>query len=231
MRYDIRHFHRPVCAYPDCGNEYDGDEAEWWSDPYWPLDQAWEDDWLVLDGRLGDPVCICPEHLLHGKDGKPVYYDPENRVPASPELKAFYADLDVVDFMPLPKPECEAGVLDAMLHSRLVTADHPFLLPVCEYPHCAAMFVDEPFGTIWYPDEDTAETAVHDSHTWAMAKGDDGEYHAFCPLHVLHDMDGRPVPVGHAVLPPALAERCTDPRLPAVRSSCFDDVLAVLRGE
>lgn len=40
MRYGIRHFHRPVCAYPDCGNEYDGDEAEWWSDPYWPLDQA-----------------------------------------------------------------------------------------------------------------------------------------------------------------------------------------------
>lgn len=59
MRYGIRHFHRPVCAYPDCGNEYDGDEAEWWSDPYWPLDQAWEDDWLVLDGRLGEPVCIC----------------------------------------------------------------------------------------------------------------------------------------------------------------------------
>ena len=56
MRYGIRHFHRPVCAYPDCGNEYDGDEAEWWSDPYWPLDQAWEDDWLVLDGRLGEPV-------------------------------------------------------------------------------------------------------------------------------------------------------------------------------
>ena len=55
MRYGIRHFHRPVCAYPDCGNEYDGDEAEWWSDPYWPLDQAWEDDWLVLDGRLGEP--------------------------------------------------------------------------------------------------------------------------------------------------------------------------------
>lgn len=108
MRYGIRHFHRPVCAYPDCGNEYDGDEAEWWSNPYWPLDQAWEDDWLVLDGRLGEPVCICPEHLLHGGDG-------------------------------------------------------------------------------------------------------------------------RPVPVGHAVLPPALAERCTDPRLPAVRSSCVDDVLAVLR--
>lgn len=229
MRYDIRHFHRPVCAFPGCGNEYDGDEAEWWSDPYWPLDQAWEDDWLVLDGRLGDPVCICPEHLLHGRDGKPVYYDPENRVPASPELKAFYADLDVVDFIPLPKPECEAGVLDALLHSGLVTADHPFLLPVCEYPHCEAVFADEPFPPVWYPDEDTAETAVHDSHTWAMAKGDDGEYHAFCPLHVLHDGDGRPVPVGHAVLEPALAERCTDPRLPAVRPSCADDVLDILR--
>lgn len=34
MRYDIRHFRRPVCAFPGCGNEYDGDEAEWWSDPY-----------------------------------------------------------------------------------------------------------------------------------------------------------------------------------------------------
>lgn len=38
MRYDIRHFHRPVCAFPGCGNEYDGDEAEWWTDPYWVLD-------------------------------------------------------------------------------------------------------------------------------------------------------------------------------------------------
>lgn len=63
MRYDIRHFHRPVCAFPGCGNEYDGDEAEWWSDPYWAFDQAWEDDWLVLDGRHDEPVCICPEPI------------------------------------------------------------------------------------------------------------------------------------------------------------------------
>lgn len=42
---------------------------------------------------------------------------------------------------------------------------------------------------------------------------------------------GRPVPVGRTVLPPALAERCTDPRLPAVRPSCADDVLDVLRGD
>ena len=82
MRYDIRHFHHPACAFPDCGNEYDGDEAEWWSDPYWALDQAREDDWLVLDGRHDEPVCFCPEHLLHGGDGRPVCYDPEKRVPA-----------------------------------------------------------------------------------------------------------------------------------------------------
>lgn len=57
MRYDIRHFRRPVCAFPGCGNEYDGDEAEWWSDPYWAFDQAWEDDWLVLDGtHCGKPT-------------------------------------------------------------------------------------------------------------------------------------------------------------------------------
>ena len=91
------------------------------------------------------------------------------------------------------------------------------------------MFADEPFGAMWYPDEDAAETAVHDSRRWAMIKGDDDECHAFCPLHVLHDGDGRPVPVGRTVLPPALAERCTDPRPPAVRPSCADDVLDVLR--
>lgn len=62
-----------------------------------------------------------------------------------------------------------------------------------------------------------------------LDKGDDGECHAFCPLHVLHDGDGRPVPVGRTVLPPALAERRTDPRLPSVRPSCADDVLDVLR--
>lgn len=229
MRYDIRHFHRPVCAFPGCGNEYDGDEAEWWSDPYWTLDQAREDDWLVLDGRHDEPVCICPEHLLHGGDGRPVCYDPNGREPAMPELRAFYDDLDAVDFMPLPKPGCEPQVLHALLHSGLVTADHPFLLPVCEYPHCGAVFADEPFGAMWYPDEDAAETAVYDSRRWAMIKGDDGECHAFCPLHVLHDGDGRPVPVGRTVLPPALAERCADPRLPAVRPSCADDVLDVLR--
>ena len=55
------------------------------------------------------------------------------------------------------------------------------------------------------------------------------QHNALEPEHLLHGGDGRPVPVGHAVLPPALAERCTDPRLPAVRSSCVDDVLAVLR--
>lgn len=125
----------------------------------------------------------------------------------------------------------ERGALDALLHSGLVTADHPFLLPICEYPHCGAVFADEPFGAMWYPDEDAAETAVHDSRRWAMIKGDDGECHAFCPLHVLHDEDGRPVPVGRTVLPPALAERCTDPRPPAVRPSCADDVLDALRGE
>lgn len=230
MRYDIRHFRRPVCAFPGCGNEYDGGEAEWWSDPYWALDQAWEDDWLVLDGRHDEPVCICPEHLLHGGDGRPVCYDPEKRVPVTPELRAFYDDLDAVDFMPLPKPGCEPQVLHALLHSGLVTADHPFLLPACEYPHCGAVFADGPLGAMWYPDEDAAETAVYDSRRWAMIKGDDGgEYHAFCPLHVLHDGDGRPVPVGRTVLPPALAERCTDPRLPAVRPACANDVLDVLR--
>ncbi|WP_368111771.1 hypothetical protein, partial [Bifidobacterium adolescentis] len=116
-----------------------------------------------------------------------------------------------------------------LLHSGLVTADHPFLLPICEYPHCGAVFADGPFSAMWYPDEDAAETAVHDLRRWAMFKGDDGECHAFCPLHVLHDGDGRPVPVGRTVLPPALAERRTDPRLPAVRPSCADDVLDVLR--
>lgn len=100
----------------------------------------------MLDGRHDEPVCICPEHLLHGGDGRPVCYDPEKRVPATPELKAFYDDLDAVDFMPLPKPGCEPQVLHALLHSGLVTADHPFLLPVCEYPHCGAVFADEPFG-------------------------------------------------------------------------------------
>lgn len=144
MRYDIRHFRRPVCAFPGCGNEYDGDEAEWWSDPYWAFDQAWEDDWLVLDGRHDEPVCFCPEHLLHGGDGRPVCYDPEKRVPATPELRAFYDDLNAVDFMPLPKPGCEPQVLHALLHSGLVTADHPFLLPICEYPHCGAVFADGP---------------------------------------------------------------------------------------
>ena len=57
MRYDIRHFLRPVCAFPDCGNEYDGDEAEWWSDPYWPLDQAREDDWLVSRSASARSIC------------------------------------------------------------------------------------------------------------------------------------------------------------------------------
>ena len=160
MRYDIRHFHHPVCAFPGCGNEYDGDEAEWWSDPYWALDQAREDDWLVLDGRHDEPVCFCPEHLLHGGDGRPVRYDPNGREPVTPELRAFYDDLDAVDFMPLPKPGCEPQVLHALLHSGLVTADHPFLLPVCEYPHCGAVFADEPFGAMWYRDEDAAGTAV-----------------------------------------------------------------------
>lgn len=94
MRYDIRHFHRPVYAFPGCGNEYDGDEAEWWSDPYWALGQAWEDDWLVLDGRHDEPVCFCPEHLLHGGDGRPVRYDPNGREPVMLELRAFYDDLD-----------------------------------------------------------------------------------------------------------------------------------------
>lgn len=92
--------------------------------------------------------------------------------------------------MPLPKPGCEPQVLHALLHSGLVTADHPFLLPACEYPHCGAVFADEPFGAMWYWDEDAAETAVYDSRRWAMIKGDDGECHAFCPLHVLHDGDG-----------------------------------------
>lgn len=228
MRYDIRHFHRPVCAFPGCGNEYDGDEAEWWSDPYWALDQAWEDDWLVLDGRHDEPVCICPEHLLYDGDGRLVRYDPEGVVPETAALAEFYEG-HVGE--PLPDPDCERGVLDALLHSGLVTADHPSLLPICEYPHCGAVFADGPFGAMWYPDEDAAETAVYDSRRWAMIKGDDGECHAFCPLHVLHDGDGRPVPVGRTVLPPALAERCTDPRPPAVRPSCADDVLDVLRGE
>lgn len=64
---------------------------------------------------------------------------------------------------------------------------------------------------------------------WLVLDGRLGEPVCICPEHLLHGGDGRPVPVGHAVLPPALAERCTDPRLPAVRSSCVDDVLAVLR--
>ena len=34
MRYDVRLFHRPACAYPDCGNEYKGEGDEWWADPY-----------------------------------------------------------------------------------------------------------------------------------------------------------------------------------------------------
>lgn len=38
------------------------------------------------------------------------------------------------------KAAATGSVLDALLHSRLVTADHPFLLPVCEYPHCEAVF-------------------------------------------------------------------------------------------
>lgn len=226
MRYDIRHFHRPVCAFPDCENGYDGDEADWWTDPYWGVDQAWEDDWLVLDGRHDEPVCICPRHLFYDADGRLVRYDPEGAVPETAALVEFY---EGHMGEPLPDPGCERGVLDALLHSELVVASHPFLLPVCEYPHCDAVFADELFGAMWYSDEDAAETAVYDSRRWAMIKGDDGEYHAFCPLHVLHDGDGRPVPVGHVVLPPALAERCTDPRLPAVRPACVDDALDVLR--
>ena len=140
----------------------------------------------MLDGRRQDPVCICPKHLFYDGDGRLVRYDPEGVVPETAALAEFYEG-HVGE--PLPDPDCERGVLDALLHSELVVASHPFLLPVCEYPHCGVGFVDEPFGTIWYSDGHAAETAVRDSRRWTMVRGDDGELHAFCDRHVLHDGD------------------------------------------
>ena len=229
MRYDVRLFHRPACAYPDCGNEYEGEgDGEWWDDPYDGFEQAWEDDWLVLDGQHDEPVAICPEHLLYGHDGKPVSYDPEYNVPQTESLMPFYEDREGE---PLPEPDCERGVLHALLHAGLFIADRPFISPVCEYPHCGAAFVDAPFARWWYPSLDEAETAVHDSLSWTMLKGDDHELHAFCPSHVMSGADGLPARVRDVVPPPELAERYYDSRLPAVRSDCVDGVPAVLRGD
>lgn len=226
MRYDVRMCHRPACAYPGCGEEYDANEGMWWADLYDGFDQAWEDDWLVLDGRHGEPVAICPQHLYYRGDGTPVRYGPSGGGPETEALKPFY---EGHEGEPLPEPDCGAGVLDALLHAGLVVADRPFLLPVCEYPHCGAVFADEPLGEVWLSDIDTAETAVYDSRHWTMLKGDDHELHAFCPLHVMLGADGRPVRVQETVPQPALAERYADPRLPAVKNGCVDGVLAVLR--
>ena len=227
MRYDVRLLHRPACAYPDCGNEYEGEGDEWWEDPYDGFEQAWEDDWLVLDSRADEPVAICPEHLLYDADGEPVRHDPERNGPKTSSLKPFYEDREGE---PLPEPDCEPGVLHALLHAGLVIADRPFISPVCEYPHCDSVFADWPFARWWYQSLDEAETAVHDSLHWAMLCGDDHELHVFCPEHVMSGADGRPVRVRDTVPPPALAERYYDPRLPAVRSDCVDGVLAVLKG-
>lgn len=140
MGYARHVFLRPLCDYPGCGRSLEaasgGQAADWYYDADTMVgvirgpggrriilrgpdgEQIGEaradshvDRNLVLDGDDGESRFFCPKHLIE-RDGRHFGFDPqyERTSPRSAELAEYYYDWA----QPLPKPECEAGILEAL---------------------------------------------------------------------------------------------------------------------
>lgn len=141
-------FYRPVCDYPGCGRPLEaasgGQAADWYYDADTMAgavrgpggrrivlrgpdgERIGEvradnrvDRNLVLAGDDGGPRLFCPAHLIE-RDGRHFGFDPQYKEtsPRSAELAEYYDDWA----QPLPRPECEAGILEA-LHAAPVETD------------------------------------------------------------------------------------------------------------
>ena len=115
MSYDEKTFYRAACDYPECLECYSGDEYEWWFSKSWALEDVEDNSsWLVIDGDDGVARFFCPRHLRLD-DGDWVVccdLDDEEYMPANGELIPYYAAS--VSLKPLPKPECEATILQIL---------------------------------------------------------------------------------------------------------------------
>lgn len=135
MGYARHVFRRPLCDYPGCGRPLEA-AADWYFDMGTMTDavtgpggrsivllgpdgeeigmvraDSHVDRNLVLDGDDGESRFFCLEHLT-SRDGKNLGFDPNHKEtrPRSDELEVYYNDWA----QPLPKPECEAGILEAL---------------------------------------------------------------------------------------------------------------------